>query len=69
MNSYDIPHTGDTLRIFISEESGGGYYVASVINISSPSDGEVYALVKLQRKYQNGRISPNDLNKKTMTIK
>lgn len=68
MKSSDVPHIGDKIRVFISEDAGGGYYVANVSNISSPNEGEYYALVTVQRKYQNGRISPVDLKKKTMTI-
>lgn len=68
MKSCDVPHIGNKIRVFISEDAGGGYYVASVMNVSSPSEGEYYALVTIQRKYQNGKISPNDLDKKTMTV-
>ena len=68
MKSSDIPHTGDRLRIFISEDIGGGYYVATVINVSSPAENEYYALVRIQRKYQDGKISPNDLEKFTMVV-
>ena len=68
MKSCDVPHIGDKIRVFISKDAGGGYYVASVTNVSSPAENEYFALVSIQRKYQNGRISPNDLKKKTMTI-
>ena len=68
MKSCDVPHIGNRIRVFIAEDAGGGYYVATVMNVSSPSEGEYYAMVRIQRKYQDGRISPNDLKKKTMTI-
>ena len=68
MKSSDIPHIGDTIRIFIHGDIGGGYYVARVINTSSPAEGEYYALVTIQRKFQDGKITPCDLVKKSMTI-
>lgn len=68
MKSCDVPNIGDRIRVFISEDAGGGYYVATITNVSSPAESEYFALITIQRKYQNGRISPNDLEKKTMTI-
>jgi len=68
MKSYDVPQIGTMIRVFICEDIGGGYYVAKVLNTSSPEKGQHFALINIQRKYQDGRISPCDLDKKSMTI-
>ena len=68
MKSCDVPHVHQNIKVYIHETNGGGYYIARILNVSSPAENEYYALVNLQRKYQDGKITPHDLSKNTWTI-
>ena len=64
MKSSNLPIVGDTIRVNIVS---GGYYVAKVLNVSF-SDNINVALVRISRKYKDGKITPCDLIKKTLTV-
>jgi hypothetical protein len=65
---YDIPTVGDTLKIKIHKNKGGGFYIGKVINTATLMDERSFAMVRLSRMYQNGIIQPVDLERKTMQI-
>ena len=65
---FDIPKVGDNLKIKIHERNGGGYYIGKVLHTATLMDERSFAMVRLSRKYQDGRISPVDLERKTMQI-
>lgn len=65
---YSIPNKGDILKIKIHENKGGGYYIGKVTNVATLMDKRSFATVVLSRMYQNGKIQPVDLNRKTMQI-
>jgi len=65
---YDIPEVGDTIKINIHKDKGGGYYIGNVLRISTLMDERSFAMVKLSRKFQNGMIMPVDLERKVMQV-
>jgi len=65
---YDNPEVGDTIKIKIHERKGGGYYIGKVLRISTLMDERSFAMVRLSRKFQNGMITPVDLERKLMQI-
>jgi len=64
MKSSNLPTVGNRIRVNIKD---GGYYVATVMNVSK-SDNLNFALVRISRKYKDGKITPCDLVKKTMMV-
>jgi len=64
----EIPQVGDKLKIKIHERKGGGFYIGKVLHMATLMDERTFALVKLSRMYQNEKIQPVDLDRKTMQI-
>ena len=65
---YEKPKVGDTLKIKIHERNGGGYYIGKVLHTNTLMDERSFAMVKLSRMYQDGKIMPVNLERKTMQI-
>ena len=64
MKLSNIPTAGNNIKLYIHS---GGYFIGKVLNVSIVEDNH-YAMVRIARKYQNGKISPHNLSKSTMTI-
>jgi hypothetical protein len=64
----EMPSVGNTLKINIHKNKGGGFYIGKVLHTSTLMDERSFAMVRLSRMYQNEKIQPVDLERKTMQI-
>lgn len=56
---------GDKVKIYISEDIGGGYYIGEVVfKVEWFAQDKIFYYIETKRKVQNNRICPTDQRNK-----